>query len=577
MNLHERTGFASKDRPWLKWHESTACYDYEDYNNFYEYFKHQTAVYGDGNICLMEYNGVQMFRNDVITEVDLRAKQLNCAGISHGDIVSLMMLNTPEVIILLLALSKIGAICNLIKYDETPDRVNEMLCLTSSKYLFVAQLPFLIQTASAVTRLNSNLNKIVYVPLMPNAEPVEDGFVSYLDFFNSIDTTNENSFERTNYNDTCVIVYTGGTTGTSKGIELTHRNVMAMTYGLKHSNYGFVFGKRSMNILPPAVAYYLNATVGLMVCGVSVLFIPFFQIEDYPNLVAQTRPNVIYSGPILLKSMEKSNIADFSYLTNPVSGGDKLYPAEEIEINEGLAKKGCLSPIQQGYGESEVSAVATCNPQGHAVIGSIGIPMQNVLLSIFEHGTDIELPYGKDAIGEICISGPTLMKGYYKDPDATNQVLRLHSDGQYWIHTDDLGKIDNDGFIFHCGRAKRMLTRSGNKVWMSTIETEASELDFVVECCAVKMNDPDEREVPVLHMIVKDGTAIGRELVNLIDDRIIKKCSEQYIPKYYIVRKSIPYTETNKKMDYRALEKEDIFGDDYSINADRLIIHNSML
>lgn len=565
-----RTGFASKDKPWLKWHEPIISFDYEDCNNFYEYFKQQTAGYGDGNMCLMEYNGMHMLRNDVIAEVDLRAKQLNCAGIGRGDIVSLMMLNTPEVIILLLALSKIGAICNLIKYDETPDRVNEMLQLTSSRFLFVAQLPFLIQTAAAVASLNGDLNRIIYVPLMPNTEPVGDGFVSYMDFFNGIDTTKESHYEETRYDDTCVIVYTGGTTGTSKGIELTHRNVMAMTYGLKHSNYGFVYGKRSMNILPPAVAYYLNATVGLMVCGVSVLFIPFFQIEDYPNLVAQTRPNVIYSGPILLKGMEKSNIDDYSYLTNPVSGGDKLYPAEEIEINEGLAKKGCPSPIQQGYGESEVSAVATCNPQGHTVIGSIGIPMQNVVLSIFEHGTDIELPYGGDEIGEICITGPTLMKGYYKDADATNQVLRLHSDGQYWIHTDDLGKIDNDGFIFHCGRAKRMLTRSGNKVWMATIEAEASELDFIVECCAVKMNDPSEREVPVLHMVIKEGTVIDQALVDMIDDKIMQKCSEPYVPKYYVIRTALPYTETNKKMDYRTMEGEDIFGSEFTKIIERV-------
>ena len=368
-----------------------------------------------------------MLRNDIIAEVDLRAKQLKSAGVGYGDKVSLMMLNTPEVIILLLALAKIGAICNLIKYDETPERVNEMLCLTSSKFLFVAQLPFLIQTASVVATLNSSIEKIIYVPLIPNAEPVGNGFVSYLDFFNSIEATGETRFEKTESNDTCVIVYSGGTTGTSKGIELTHKNLMAMSYGEKHSSYGFTYGKTSMNILPPAVAYYLTATVGVMICGVSVLFVPYFEIPDYPNLVAQYRPNLIYSGPILLKGMEKSAIDDFSYLTNPISGGDKLYVAEEIEINKSLKMKGAPSPVQQGYGESEVSAVATCNPQGHTVVGSIGIPMQNVTVSIFEHGTDIELPYGGEAIGEICISGPTLMKGYYKDPAATNEVLRLHS------------------------------------------------------------------------------------------------------------------------------------------------------
>jgi len=161
MGLQECTGFASKDRPWLKWHEPIANFDYEGYDNFFEYFKDITGTYGDGNICLIEYNGFQLLRNDILEDVEAKANQLHNVGIGHGTIVSLMMLNTPEVIILLLALAKIGAICNLIKYDETPERVNEILVLTQSEYIFFAQLPFLAETISGVVQEENSIKKAI--------------------------------------------------------------------------------------------------------------------------------------------------------------------------------------------------------------------------------------------------------------------------------------------------------------------------------------------------------------------------------------------------------------------------------
>ena len=324
--------------------------------------------------------------------------------------------------------------------------------------------------------------------------------------------------------------------------------------GLKYSNYGFTYGKTSMNILPPAIAYYLNATCGLMVCGVRVTQIPAFEIEKYPELVDTYKPNIIYSGPILLKLMAVSPY-NFSYLTNPVSGGDKLLVNEELMINDAFKEKGS-NKVQQGYGSSEVTAVATCNPEIDSKIGSLGIPMINVDVSIFEYQTDKEIPYGENLEGEICISGPTLMKGYLNNKEATDYVKRYHNDGKYWLHTDDIGVMDEDGFIFHKGRYKRMLTRQGQKLWLSALEEEVMKTSLVKDCCAVKFPDQVEREVPVLHVVLNDGDGI--EVIEKLDTYLKENCPPSYLPKYYVIKEYLPVTEVNNKKDFKTLEKENI-------------------
>lgn len=555
MMSRELTGYASIDRPWMKWHEKGAVEDYRDASNYFDYFSEITAQYGD--FVLLRSEECAYTRSELLAEAERKAREFADMGVRRGDIISLMMLNVPEVIILMFALFRIGACCNLIKYDESPERVSASINLTKSRILFVSQNSEIIQTASKVAGANEMLESVIEVPIAGGDALPNPGFAAYSAFFDDREQTGSVSFEHTDADDAAVIVYSGGTTGDAKGIVLTHRNLMAMGFGMKHSNFGWTSGKSSMSILPPAVAYYLNATIGLMFCGISVALIPFFTMEEYPKLLAKWRPNVIFAGPILFKMMQASDVQDFSYLTNPASGGDKLYPDEEEEINGNLAERGCPSGIQQGYGESEVSAVATCNPFGRLVVGSIGIPMINVTVSIFEYGTDKELKYGSNEIGEICITGDTVMKEYFHNPSATSDVKKLHGDGRYWIHTDDLGRMDRNGFIYHCGRAKRMLTRSGAKVWLSEIESNAIALNDIAECCAVRCDDPEEREVPVLHVVLNGE--IKSDFVERIDSLIQSKCSPPYVPKYYVLRDHIPYTEVNKKKDYRKLENEDIF------------------
>ena len=568
------TGFASVDKPWKKWYKEGDRNIEIPNENFYDFFRKQIGSYPKG--VLLDYMGLVSYTQDQIDdEVNNYIKMFTRMGVKKGEKVSFMFLNTPEVVFMIQALIKMGAASNLIKFDETPDRINLFLKLSKSKHFIISEVPFIIENSLKAITMDNDVSKIISVPVTyslgdkESKLPTNDKIVP----FKAVKEDNREVVVETVFNnpdDTVVIAYTGGSTGNPKGVELTNKNLVAMTLGLKHSNYGFDAGKTSLNILPPAIAYYLNATVGLMVCGVKVSLVPKFTNEEYADLIAKFRPNIIYSGPILLKALAKSNVKDFSYLSSPCSGGDKLLVSEEEELNEELQKRGA-GAVQQGYGASEETAVATCNPYNMRKVGSVGIPINGVNISMFEYRTDKEIPYGKGLKGEICISGPTIMKGYLDNKDATDYVIMKHSDGSLWVHSDDFGVMDEDGFIYHKGRAKRMLTRNGGKVWLSDIEELAKTLPFIDDVCACKLDDEVEREVPVLHVVFKESELSEEEMVEIINDLISEKCQATFVPKYYIIKNSLPYTETNKKLNFKLLESEDIL-DTNSFNIQRNII-----
>ena len=573
-----RTGYASIDKPWMKWHVNNNDKLEIPNDNFYDYFMKMTEEYPSDTILLDFAGQIGYTREQIEKEVSKSIKMFTNLGIKEGNTVSFMMLNVPEVIFSFLALNKMGAIANLIKFDESPERINFMLNLTNSKYFFISEVPPIIENVAKTVNLNNNLENVITVPIMESIENSFDEskninlpkFMSYATFKNKyLKETNLNLVEKDESRST-LIVYTGGSTGDAKGVELTNKNLVAMAHGLKNSNYGFTYGKTSMNILPPAIAYYLNATCGLMICGVKTTLIPAFDIKTYPDLVNMHKPNIIFSGPILLKALQYSEIKDLSFLTNPASGGDKLLVNEELEINEALKEKGA-GPVQQGYGASEETAVATVNPYNNTRVGSIGIPMVDVTVSIFEYQSDKEIKYGEDLEGEICITGPTVMKGYLNNKEATDYVLKRHSDGKIWAHTDDFGIMDEDGFLYHRGRAKRMLTRSGNKLWLPSLEEEIQKLDFVLDCCAVKLDDEIEREVPVIHVVLKETELSEEEIIEVINHYIIKNSPAYYLPKYYVIKESLPYSEVNKKKDFKTLEKENI------LDSDNFIINGNII
>lgn len=631
------TGKASVDMPWFQWYHEDAITLERCQTNIYDYF----SAFAPDNVPLLEYYGREYYKNDIIDITQEYIGRFSSMGIKEGDTVSFMMLDVPEVLFSMFALSKLGATTNLIKFDESVERIRFMANKGKSDYMIISEVDFIVNNVLDSLKLGNNVKEVITVPITEMMSTTSVVELVYTQIMNKtkekikqaeeqqkqneeknndkqdintekITIGNKISFfyqsltefiseqkkmkKRISANSKCltfhewkkkypiqdanvitdgrdnvaVIVYTGGTTGHPKAVEITNDNMVAMAHDFRYSAFGFDNGKTSLNILPPGPSYYLNATYGLMCCGVKVNMISNFTISDYPKLIKKYKPNIFLSGPVLLNEIQKQDILDdTSFMTAPISGGDKYHLSEEESFNNYIKDNDHsvddnheVAIVHQGYGESESTAAATYAKTNASVLGTIGIPLLNVKVGIFDYQTPEEYQlappkeksYGE--IGEICITGPTIMRGYKGDVEETNKVLRLHSDGNYWLHTDDLGHMDQAGRLFHHGRAKRMLTRAGTKVWLGALEDAIMRHPNIENCCCVKRDDEIERESPVAYVVLKnDSDDTFAEL-----DEIVRLAEgDSYVPQFYVKTDSIPVTEVNKKVDFKKLEEQDIF------------------
>jgi len=188
-------------------------------------------------------------------------------------------------------------------------------------------------------------------------------------------------------------------------------------------------------------------------------------------------------------------------------------------------------------------------------VGSIGLPFPDTLVKICELGTEHELPI--DAVGELCISGPTVMLGYLGNPEATDEVLRTHEDGRVWLHTGDLARMDSDGFFYFVGRAKRMIKSSGFNVYPAQVELVLAEHGGVEAACVVGIPDQAQGERVKAFVVPKPSHRNAPELA----DELIAHCRERLIkwscPREVELRDELPLTRVGK-IDFTALVREEV-------------------
>lgn len=556
-------------KPWLKYFSEEAIKMDIPQMNIYDYFMSITP----DDICLLEYDDKEYYKKDIEQEVDKYIRKFSGMGIKKSDNVTFVLLNVADAFFMYMALAKMGAIANLIRPDEGPERIAFMTNERNSDYMFVSDDEFIIHNVTESLSNGNRAKKIIRVPVTADSiqkDINDERFIKYDEWINKYSDGPYNVIDD-GFNDVCVVVFTGGTTGNPKAVELLNRNIVAEAHDFKNGGYGFEKGKTSLNILPTGIAFNMIATYVMMCCGVKVTNLAAFDIMKYPELVEKYKPNIVFAGPILFNLMMSKDVSkDLSFFEIPYSGGDKLHLSEEEAINNYFHSRGSSASTFQGYGMSECMAGAAVTQKDSYVVGSVGIPMPNVTISIFDYDDkDKELPFGE--IGEIAISGPNVMKGYGKSSERVDNVLIKHSDGRIWLHTDDLGYMDSTGHLFVQGRAKRMLTRSGTKVFLSELEDAIRKNPNVKDCCCVKMSDAEEREVPVANIVLEDETLFEQTCEEL--DQLVKNILPlTYIPKYYVLRKYIPITPGNNKVKFTELEKENILNEEeYSINENTII------
>lgn len=571
------TIYPSIEIQWLKYYEDCDIEQEIPKMSAYDYMVINNNNNLDRNA--INFYGIKITYKELLKNIDKVTRALISLGVKKGDIVTLAMANTPEMVYLFYALNRIGAVSNVIDPRYSADEMKREINKVDSKYFITLEDCY--DTSRKIIG-ETGVEKTVYltaIESMPlplkianklknKIKSIDEEAISWSEFIKNgkkIDKDINTTYEK---NMPVTIVHTGGTTGEPKGVVLTNENFVAMANMHMYGGLDYDKDDKFLNILPPFIAYCLCNGINMpLTLGLEVTIIPQWDVPDFPIILDKYKPNHVLAGPILWDYVTKSNIKDLSYLKTPVSGGDALNEELERRINKFFKEKNCKSKVAQGYGMTEVSSAAVFSKQEANKIGSVGIPFVKNIVSIFDPDTLTEKRIGEE--GEIWISTPTAMKEYYNNEVETAKIKATTIDGKEWIRTGDIGKIDLDGNVYIVGRMKRMIVRNGNKIFPANTENIVLKLEEIDNCAIVGMDDDIERKVPVIHIMLKEGVTESKEI---IIDKIKKIISENLpefnIPVKFIFRKSMPLTSINK-IDFKSLEKEELPDDivvDYENN-----------
>ena len=244
---------------------------------------------------------------------------------------------------------------------------------------------------------------------------------------------------------------------------------------------------------------------------------------------------------------------DWSCIKHVGIGGDSFSLEKEIEFNDFLKNHGSTAVAEKGYGMTELSSSATSCMGKVNKLTSLGIPLPMNNMGIFdEEGNELE--YNKE--GEICICGKTQMMGYLNNLEEENNVIKTHADGVKWVHSGDLGIVDEDGFLYLKGRIKRMIIHGGFKLYPQLMEGVISKNPNIDNCCVITIPSKEFGSSPEAHVVLKENKI---EEWKRIKEELIELCKEE-LPDYsqpvdYIVEEELPLTVVGK-VDYKKLEKK---------------------
>jgi len=561
MEEKKLTGYPSIDKPWLKYYSEEAIHAPLPEGTIYEYLWENNKEHLD-DVALI-YFGKKITYRELFTNIDKTASGFASLGVKCGDIVAIALPNIPENIYCVYALNKLGAIADLIdlrsKGESMLHYLNEskasvcVICNLFAQNIFeilpqtnienvIICSPFDSMPAHLRVLLNLKQNHC-----LPDSAALWSNFTSKHDHIT----------QQKNNSDVACILHTSGTTGVPKGVMLTNRNFNAMVIQYSLCGLEIRIGDKFLSQVPPFLAYSVIIAIHLpLALHMQVRLLPNYEPHKFAKNIMKYKPNHTAAGPADWNNFLQNRSVkfhNFDYLRTIGSGSDALLPKNKLAINKLLQERGCKFSVIEGYGMTEVGSSACTNLPQCDEIGSVGIPLPKTTFCIFDNEKNQELSY--DETGEICITGPTLMKGYYNDQSATDEILRRHSDGIVWLHSGDLGRMNKDGFVTIEGRIKRIIVRhDGIKVSPYVLENVIMKSPAVSECCVVGADDKEHQmgKVPVAFIVITEPYETAIEEIQKMCKR---ELSENYIPHKYIKIDALPLTP-NGKVDYRTLEHE---------------------
>lgn len=526
------------------------------------------------NYTAVTFMGRGISYQALIRQVKTVARAFAAIGIGKGDKVTLCMPNCPQIVLCFYALNRIGAIASMIHPLSSEGEIAFYIKDSGSKAVVTLDafygkfkevrksvsfdtlvLTSIADALSPVMKVGYALTEGKKTPKVPKDADV----LHWPDFLKGAKKKDDSCFVERRAMDPAVILFSGGTTGTTKGILLSNLNFNAL--GLQTCAMGHCVepGNRMLAAMPMFHGFGLGVCIHTMlITGVTAILVPRVSVESYAKLLKKEQPNYIAGVPTLYEGITRNPFmdgVDLSCLKGVFSGGDTLSIELKKKFDTFLAEHGATVQVREGYGTTECVTASCLTPYHMYREGSIGLPFPDTYYKIVVPGTTNEAPYGED--GEICLCGPSVMIEYVNQPGETANVLKKHADGHVWLHTGDLGMMDEDGFLFFKQRIKRMIITSGYNVYPSQIENIIDSHEKVFMSCVIGVPDSYRMQKVKAFVVLKPNIlptpVIKEEILELCRKNVAK-----YAMPYDIeFRGELPKTLVGK-VAYTVLEKEEL-------------------
>ena len=561
----------SASAPWLAYYGNTpASLDYP-HKTMYQMVAIAARKYPD-NVAYV-FMGKETTYRAFMKRIDAAARGLVRMGIGKGDRVTICMANTPQALDCFYALNRIGAIPNMIHPLSAAKEIAFYLNFSKSKAILTLDqfyekvesiLPELENpTTILIARIQEELPfplSALY-PLTKNARAVKKlPKTGYTYWYDMVAAGRGETLPPDDgvFDECAAILYSGGTTGTTKGIMLSNLNFNALgLQTIAASGYDRISDMKMLSVMPVFHGFGLGIGIHTaLIGGATCILVPQFSVKTYADVLVKQKPNLIPGVPTLFEALlraPKLDGVDLSFLKGIFSGGDSLSPELKKKVDAFLRAHNCDQQIREGYGTTECVTASCLTPKDYARSGSIGVPFPDTFYKIVTPGTTEEVPANTE--GEICVSGPTVMMGYMDNPEETASTLRRHYDGRIWLHTGDLGHMDQDGFIYFRQRIKRMIVTSGYNVYPSQLENIIDSHEKVLLSCVIGVRDDYRGQVVKAFVVPMPGVEPTEELKKEILEYCSGRIAKYAMPREIEFRKELPKTLVGK-VAYRVLEEE---------------------
>ena len=507
----------------------------------------------------ISYYGTTIPISKFINYVDNFAYSLVNLGFKKGDVLTIFLPTNPQSLIAFYACSKLGVIANLIHPLVPIESLKHNLIENKSKGLVFTD--FLVKDSKLIDDANQILIKTSIADFMGIAKPFIKGYLLSQKIkikncinFNSLIKTNRKNNLSINWevleNEPACRMHSSGTTGTPKIVELFHLALNNLSDNLnKMYSKKIVPQKNALVLLPIFHAYGLGVAIHTCLCNqYNLVLVPKFNFKHAAKLFKKHKINFVAGIPVMFKKVmtRKSFLGKhLKYLEDIWCGGDLITDTEVHEFEEIIKKYNGSARLMRGYGLTEVSGVCCVNRDGFYRSGSCGKPIPNTIIEIWDENNK---PLKPNQTGEIVITNNSLMQQYLNDDKGF-----CLKDNKKWIKTGDIGKMDEDGFLYLIGRMKRSFKINAINVYPEEVEKLILQLDYIDEVCVVPYQQ-NHKTLLRAFITLKDASLdigkVKQDIFNLCNEELIKYS----IPSDIKVLDIMPRTNIGK-IDFKLLSE----------------------